>query len=110
MSADNIIGYGGSMDAQHEQFVPNYSIDQAELACIEQDMIAYTEERQKHGGVHALLIDPSHPFSNFVRTQEEVAFPGASKELSLEVELDTRQLALVDTRKSSSSYGKVVLV
>lgn len=91
-------------------FVPNYSLEQPELLDLERQMAEYTQDVQRHAGVHALLIDPTHPFSNFIRTQEEIAFPGAGSELSLEAELDTKQMALIDTRSKSQSYGKITFV
>lgn len=91
-------------------FHPEYALSDSDLNALEKRMSEYTQDHQAAPGIHALLIEPTHPFSNFVRTHEGRTFPGADEELSIEAELQTKQFALVDTRVKSKTYGKTAFV
>jgi hypothetical protein len=68
---------------------------------LDKEMVAAVKNVHPEEGVYSALIDPGHPFSNFVRGHESRFFPEVTN-FPTELEKDTLLFALVDTRSSSN--------
>ncbi|HZM64389.1 MAG TPA: hypothetical protein VFB59_04620 [Candidatus Saccharimonadales bacterium] len=88
-------------DSTREAFRPQYDLDQAELDAHEKGLVNDVKEVYPEEGVYVALIDPDHPYSNFVRGHEEKRLPG-SAEFPEEAEKRTIMFALVDTRPNAN--------
>lgn len=82
------------------RFTPRYDLTQAELSALEKDMLNAVKKVYPRKRVYSVLIDPRHPFANFVRGHEAMHFPEA-KEFPAELEENTLFFALIDTRRRS---------